>query len=51
MKIIEDAVATNCVGGGNIPGVGIGPYPFREPGVPKKRLKVILKNAEMLKRR
>lgn len=37
-KIKEDA-PTNAVGGGNVAGLGVGPQ--GEPGVPKKKKKVI----------
>ena len=47
--IKEDAVPTNGVAGGAIPGIGIQPDPI--PGVPKKRLKVILNKAKMLTRK
>lgn len=50
-KIIEDAVPTNSAGSGAIKGIGTGPHPDSEPGVPKKRLKVILNNAKMLTRK
>jgi hypothetical protein len=49
--IKEDAVPANCAGSGAIKGIGTGPYPDSEPGVPKKRLKVILNNAKMLTRK
>jgi hypothetical protein len=47
----EDALPANCAGGGAIAGIGQGPYPNSEPGVPKKRLRVILNKAKMLTRK
>lgn len=47
----EDAVATNCAGAGAIAGIGTGNYPNSEPGVPRKKLKVILNNAKVLRRK
>lgn len=51
--IEEDAIPTNCAGGGAIAGIGTGSYPNSEPGVPKgkKRLRVILNKAKMLTRK
>jgi hypothetical protein len=49
----EDAVPVNAAGAGGIAGIGTGPYPQSEPGVPKDRkkaLKVILNKAKMLSR-
>lgn len=44
-KISEDAVPVNCAGSGAVQGIGTGPYPNSEPGVPKKKkLSVILAN-------
>lgn len=50
-KLNEDVVPVNNIGAGAIQGAGTGPYPQSEPGVPKKRLKVILNNAKMLTRK
>jgi hypothetical protein len=50
-KLKEDAIPANAVGPGAIAGLGTGPYPHSEPGVPKKRLKVILNNAKILTRK
>jgi hypothetical protein len=47
----EDAVPVNNAGSGAIKGIGTGPHPDSEPGVPKKRLKVILNKARMLTRK
>lgn len=49
--IEEDALPVNNIGSGAIQGAGTGPYPQSEPGVPKKRLKVILNKAKMLRRK
>lgn len=51
--IEEDAIPANCAGPGAIAGIGTGPYPNSEPGVPKgkKRLRVILNNAKVLTRK
>jgi hypothetical protein len=49
--IKENAIPVNAAGGGAIAGIGTGPYPDSEPGVPKKRLKVIMNNAKMLTRK
>jgi hypothetical protein len=50
--IKEDAVPANCAGSGAVSGIGTGPYPNSEPGVPKKKsLKVILNRAKMLTRK
>jgi hypothetical protein len=48
----EDSVPVNAAGSGGIAGIGTGPYPQSEPGVPKgkKRLRVILNKAKMLTR-
>lgn len=47
----EDAVPVNNIGSGAIQGAGTGAPDKAEPGVPKKRLKVILNNAKMLTRK
>lgn len=39
-EFFEDAVAANCVGGGQIAGVGVGPN--GEPGVTKKKKKKLV---------
>ncbi len=49
--IKEDAIPVNNAGSGAVQGIGTGPYPQSEPGVPKKRLKVILNRAKMLRRK
>lgn len=53
IDVKEDAVPVNSAGGGAIAGIGTGPYPQSEPGVPKgkKRLRVILNNAKMITRK
>lgn len=46
----EDAIPTNCVASGAVAGIGVPPQ--SEPGVnKKKKLKVILANAQMLTRK
>jgi hypothetical protein len=50
-RLKEDAIPVNNIGSGAIQGVGTGKYPESEPGVPKKRLKVILNRAKMLTRK
>lgn len=51
IDVKEDAVPVNCAGSGAVAGIGTGPYPKSEPGVPKKKpLKVILNRAKMLTR-
>lgn len=50
-ELKEDAVPVNAAGAGGIAGIGTGPYPQSEPGVPKKKaLRVILNKAKMLTR-
>lgn len=50
--IDEDAIPVNAVGPGHVAGLGTGPFPDSQPGVPKKRrLRVILNNARMLTRK
>lgn len=52
-EVNEDAVPANAAGPGAIAGIGTGPYPNSEPGVPKgkKRLRVILNKSKMLTRK
>jgi hypothetical protein len=47
---MNEDVAINNVGSGAIAGTGTGSYPNSEPGVKKKKLSVILKDAQMLRR-